>query len=102
MADKVRLAFYSTNCKRCHHLDPQETRRYKCHHINGKVNKHCPAKEIEIVIVGKAMLYAAQVTAARDKRDAQTEARILAIVAKQTDSFKERFYFALENPEIQE
>ncbi len=102
MSDKVPLAFYSSNCKRCHHLDPQEKRRYKCHHINGNVNKHCPAQEIVIVIVGKAMLYASQVLAARDRRDASTEAKILDLVAKQTDSFKERFYFALENPEIQE
>jgi hypothetical protein len=38
------------------------------------------------------------VIAAREKRDAASEARILAQVAKKPASFQERFYSAIENP----
>jgi hypothetical protein len=95
MSDKEYLALYSENCKRCKYLDPQEKRRYKCHYTKG--NKHCPAAEVQIVIVGRAMRYAEQVRVARDKRDTATELKVLSLVSKQSDAFKERFYSTLEN-----
>jgi hypothetical protein len=94
---KEHLALYSSSCKVCGHLDPQEPKKFSsCHYSKGNV--HCPAAEIQIVVVGKAYRYAQQVLAARNLRDASAEARILAIVAKQSAAFQERFYAALENP----
>ena len=98
-SDEVKeyLKIYSTNCKSCYHLDPQETKKYSsCHYSKG--NKQCPAAEIQIVVVGKAYRYANIVLAARNNRDAKAEARILSIVSKQSSVFQERFYAALENP----
>lgn len=93
---KEHLALYSSLCKKCQHLDPDESKRYtKCHYSKG--NDFCPAKEIQIVIVGKAHKYAQQVIAARNTRDVGAEARILQIVEKQSKAFVERFYFYLEN-----
>jgi len=94
---KEYLQLYSTSCKTCAHLDPQETKKYtNCHYTKG--NKHCPASEIQIVVVGKAHRYAKLVLAARNNRDPKAEGRILATVAKQSPAFQERFYAALENP----
>jgi hypothetical protein len=94
---KEFLQLYSASCKTCNHLDPQETKRYSsCHYTKG--NKHCPASEIQIVVVGKAYRYAHLVLAARNKRDPKAEGRILSIVSKQSPAFQERFYAALENP----
>lgn len=89
------LALYSSNCKRCGHLDPDETKKYTtCHYSKG--NKFCPAQEVQIVIVGKAQKYAQQLRAARTQRDVQAEAKILQTVGAMSKAFIERFYFYLE------
>lgn len=94
---RERFALYSRNCKSCKHLDSAETNLYtKCHFSKG--NDQCPAAEVEIVVVGAAYRMARQVLAARDKRDAKEEARILAAVAKESEAFQERFYSAIEHP----
>ena len=78
-------------------MDPSEATSFvKCHFSKG--NKHCPASELVIVVVGQAIRWAGLVIAARERRDPKAEARILAQVAKQPVSFQERFYSALENP----
>lgn len=51
-----------------------------------------------MVVVGAAYRLARQVLAARDRRDAKEEARILALVAKEIPEFQERFYSAIEHP----
>ena len=95
--EKEFLQLYSTNCKCCSYLDAQEKKKFTaCHYTKG--NPHCPAAEIQIVVVGKAYRYAQHVLQARNSRDAEAEARILATVAKQSPAFQERFYAALENP----
>lgn len=97
-AQKEYFALYSSNCKRCAYLDPSEKTKFsKCHYKKGN-NPNCPAKEVQFVIVGKANRLAAQVRVARDNRDAATEARILTMVSKESEAFRERFYFAIENP----
>ena len=94
---REHLALYSGNCKNCKHLDPAETKAYTlCHFSKG--NEHCPASEIQIVVVGAAYRMAKQVIAARDARNAKEEARILARVAKESQAFQERFYSAIEHP----
>jgi hypothetical protein len=94
---RERLAIYSPKCKTCKHLDPAETKAYiLCHFSKG--NSHCPASEVQIVVVGAAYRLAKQVLAARDKRDAKEEARIFARVAKEIPEFQERFYSAIEHP----
>lgn len=96
-ADKERLALYSSRCKTCKHLDPAEAKAYSvCHYTKG--NEHCPAAEIQFVVVGAAYRMAKQVLTARDRRDLVVETEILAKVAKQPEAFQERFYAALENP----
>lgn len=101
MAKKEHLGFFSENCKRCKHLFPSETRSFKiCHYKfgnNGLGNEFCPAADLQIVIVGRAMRWAKLVLTARSGRDAVVEARILSKVSKESQAFKERFYFYLEN-----
>jgi len=101
MEKKEHLALYSTKCKSCAYLFPDETRFYKtCHYKlgnNGKGNRFCPAADLQIVIVGRIMNLVKMLKAARFKRDAKSEARILASVAKESESFIERFYHYLEN-----
>lgn len=95
--EKEHVAVYSDNCFNCNHLIPGKPKKFSsCHYSRG--NKHCPAQGLQIVVVGKAYRYAQQVLSARSSRDAQAEARILAVVAKQSSAFQERFYAALENP----
>jgi hypothetical protein len=92
-----RLALYSTKCKRCKHLDPAEKTAFKnCHFSTG--NKYCPAKGVQMVVVGRAYRLAEQCKAARDRRDAVKEAQVMASVAKENEAFRERFYTALETP----
>ena len=94
--EKEYLQLYNANCKRCSYLDPDETKRFSsCHYSKG--NEFCPAREIQIVVVGKAKRYAAQVLSARESRNAEAEAKILELVAKRSKAFIERFYFYLEN-----
>lgn len=94
--DVTYLQLYSRNCKSCKHLDPTEKKAYTvCHFSKG--NEDCPASEIRFTIVGKANRLARQILSARDARDAQAEAAILAAVSKENEAFQERFYHALEN-----
>lgn len=94
---RERFAIYSRKCKTCKHLDPGETKAYiVCHFSKG--NTHCPAQGVQMVVVGAAYRLARQVLAARDRRDAKEEARILALVAKEIPEFQERFYSAIEHP----
>jgi len=93
---KEFLALFSKRCKSCKHLDPDEAKAWvSCHFSKG--NEHCPAAEIQFIIVGEAYKLAKQVLLARDTRNTAEEARILAKVARESDGFKERFYAALEN-----
>lgn len=93
---REHFAIYSALCKKCGHLDPDEPKKYSnCHFSKG--NKFCPAAEVQIVVVGKAQKYAQQVRAARAKRDARAEAKILALVGAKSTAFIERFYFYLED-----
>jgi hypothetical protein len=95
--EKERVAIYSDNCFECRHLVPSKTKKFSsCHFTKG--NPHCPAQGVLLVVVGKAYRYAQQVLQARTARDAEAEGRILAVVAKQSPEFQERFYAALENP----
>lgn len=90
------LQLYSRNCKSCKHLDPTEKKGWSsCHYSKG--NEECPASEIRFTITGKATKLARQVLAARDARNAEAEANILAAVSKEDSAFQERFYFTLEN-----
>lgn len=96
--EREHLALFSQDCKRCKHLDPAEKTAYtQCHFSKG--NEYCPASDIQIVVVGAAYRLAKQLRAARDQRDATTEARIMAKVAKETEAFQERFYQAIETGE---
>lgn len=91
------LALYSSNCKICKALDASERKTFrKCHYTAG--NRHCPASEVRIVIVGQAYRMAEQVLRARAVRDAEAESKILTAVATHDPDFRERFYHALENP----
>lgn len=90
------LALYRPECKACSHLDPAETTAYPCHFSTG--NRYCPAKGVQIVVVGRAYRLADQVRKARERRDAVREAQIMRKVAKETEAFRERFYKALETP----
>lgn len=92
---KEHLGLYSTLCKKCGHLDPDEPKKYsKCHYSKG--NRYCPAEEVQIVVVGRAQKYAQQVIAARAARNAEAEHKILGQVMAKSAAFKERFYFFLE------
>jgi hypothetical protein len=94
---RERFGLYSDNCKRCKHMDPREKRAWSvCHFSKG--NEYCLASQVRFTIVGKAYRFARQVLSARDHRDAETEAKILALVAKEDADFQERFYYAIENP----
>jgi hypothetical protein len=98
MKEKQResLALFSRRCKTCKHLDPEESKAWvSCHFTKG--NEHCPAQEIQFIIVGEAYRLAKQILLARDVRNAAEEAKILAKVARESQTFQERFYAALEN-----
>lgn len=95
---REHLALFSQDCKRCKALDPAEKMTYTACHFS-KGNEYCPASEIQIVVVGAAYRLAKQLKGARDQRDAQAEARIMAKVAKETEAFQERFYQAIETGE---
>lgn len=92
------LALYSTKCKRCGHLDPDEKRKFTACHFD-KGNTLCPASEVRIVVVGQATSYARQVRKARDERNPQEEARLMAYVSRQSVAFQSKFYSALESKE---
>ncbi len=93
---KEFLSLFSRKCKTCKHLDPEETKAWaSCHFSKG--NEHCPAAEIQFIIVGEAYKLAKQVVLARDTRNTAEEARILSKVSRESETFRERFYAALEN-----
>lgn len=93
---KEFFALYSPNCMTCSHLSETGTIAHvKCHHTKG--NKQCPAAEVRFVVVGEALKYARRVLAARDKRDAAREARVMRYVSTQSEAFRSKFYDYLEN-----
>lgn len=98
MADKEYLALYTKNCLNCSHLVETGKIAYsKCHWTKG--NNLCPAKDLAIVIVGKAKRYSDLVKKARSKRDAAKETSLMEFVSKQSAAFQSKFYDYLENDE---
>jgi uncharacterized Fe-S radical SAM superfamily protein PflX len=95
---RERFGIYSEDCLRCKSLVPSATEKFEACHFS-KGNKFCPASEVQVVVVGKALDYAKRVLAARQKRHIKTEAKILNLVANEPEAFRERFYAFLENPE---
>lgn len=89
------LALYSSKCKRCGHLDPEEEQKFnKCHFSKG--NKECPAQEVRLVVVGEARRLAMAMSKARAARDLNKEAEILSSVAKRDPAFQQKFREALK------
>lgn len=84
------LALYSSKCKRCGHLDPEEERKFKsCHFSSG--NKECPAQEVQIAVVGEAKRLAALCKKARANKDLTKEIKILNKVSKRSAAFQQKF-----------
>jgi hypothetical protein len=84
------LALYSSKCKRCKHLDPEEPKAFtKCHSSAG--NSLCPASEVQFAVVGEAKRFAQAVRRARVKGDIDEEVRILQEVAKRPPAFQHKF-----------
>lgn len=84
------LALYSTKCKRCKHLDPEEEVAFeKCHHSAG--NAECPASEIRITVVGEAKRFALAVKRARSSGNIDREVKILQEVNKRSAAFQHKF-----------
>jgi hypothetical protein len=84
------LALYSRNCKKCKHLDPEETQEFeKCHFNAG--NKACPAKEVQLAVVGEAQKYAQAVRKARAAGNITQEVAILTKVATRSPAFQQKF-----------
>jgi hypothetical protein len=97
--ERERVAIFSANCFECAHLRADKTKLFKaCHFSAG--NRFCPAEGLIFVTVGEAYQLAEQVHDARDKRDAETEARILRKAASLNDYSRERFYAAVENRKL--
>ena len=84
------LALYSSKCKRCKHLDPEEPKAFtKCHSSAG--NKLCPADEVQFAVVGEAKRFAVAVKKARASGNLAKEVRILQEVAKRPQAFQHKF-----------
>ncbi len=84
------LALYSRNCKRCSHLDPEESRAFeKCHFSNG--NQECPALEVQLVVVGEAKRFASAWKKARNEGNLVRQAEILDAVSKRSPAFQFKF-----------
>jgi len=84
------LALYSSDCKKCGHLDPDESFKYdKCHYSRG--NPECPAKEIQFAIVGEAKRFAHATKRARDAGDFAREVKILKAVAGRSEAFQHKY-----------
>lgn len=84
------LALYSDNCLKCSSLVETAKAKFpKCHFRKG--NTECPASEVRIAVVGEAKIYAQRVLNARKQSDFQKEAKLLAYVAKQSESFQLKF-----------
>ena len=89
------FAIYSNNCLKCSHLVDTAVKAYNvCHYSKGNIA--CPASEVKIVVVGKAISLAEKVKQARSERNIGAEARILTQVALMSSAFQERFYSELE------
>lgn len=84
------LALYSRRCKTCKHLDPEEKVAHDdCHFKTG--NKDCPAKEVQLVVVGQARRFAEAMKSAQAKSDLGKQVRILQVVEKRTPAFQHKF-----------
>ncbi len=83
------LALYSRNCKFCKHLDKDEPKTFNCHFSKG--NKDCPAQEVQLVVVGKALRLARAVKKAQSTGDLSREAKILEMVAQKSAAFQFKF-----------
>lgn len=84
------LALYSRNCKSCQSLDPDAPNLFpKCHFEKG--NKDCPAREVQLVIVGPAKRLANLVKQARLHSDLKEEARLLAVASTKSKAFQQKF-----------
>lgn len=94
--EREMLALYSTNCLKCSHLVETGTTAFtKCYFKSG--NTLCPASEVKLVIVGKALSIARRVSKARENRDTALEARLITEVSKGSEAFRSKFYQYLEN-----
>lgn len=97
--ERERVAIFSVNCFECAHLRADKTKQFKvCHFSTG--NRFCPAQGLIFVTVGEAFQLAEQVHQARDKRDADAEAKILRKAATLNEYARERFYAAVENRKL--
>lgn len=95
LEERELLALYSQNCLKCSHLVDVGTRAFnRCHYTQG--NKECPAKEVALVVVGKARQYAQRVLKARTERNLPAEANLLGLVAKESEAFQEKFRLSLD------
>lgn len=84
------LALYSSNCKRCGHLDPEEEKKFnKCHFSAG--NTECPAQEVQLAVVGEAIRLAKAIKKARSDKDMKKEIEILQYVAERSPAFQQKF-----------
>lgn len=84
------LALYSSRCKTCGFLDPEETKKWTACHFS-KGNTECPAKEVQFVIVGEARRYAQAVAKARKTGDLTKEVKLLEVVGKRSAGFQQKF-----------
>lgn len=85
-----QLALYSRNCKKCKHLDPEEKVAFDaCHHTTG--NNDCPAKEVQLAVVGLARRLADNMRKAQAKNDLSRQVQILQKVEARSPAFKQKF-----------
>jgi len=84
------LALYSRKCKTCKHLDPEEKEgQTDCHYSAG--NNDCPAKEVQLVVVGQARRFADAMKRAQAKSNIQKQVEILQAVEKPSPAFQHKF-----------
>jgi hypothetical protein len=84
------LALYSTKCKRCKHLDPEEEVEFnKCHYTAG--NKECPASDVQFAVVGESKRFALAVKRSRASGNIAREVRILKEVNTRSPAFQHKF-----------
>jgi hypothetical protein len=84
------LSLYSKNCKTCQSLDPDAPNLFpNCHFEKG--NADCPAREVQLIIVGPAKRLAAKVKEARMNGDLKAESRLLAFAATKSKAFQQKF-----------
>jgi hypothetical protein len=91
------LALYSRKCKTCKHLDPEEkVAQTDCHFSKG--NNDCPAKEVQLVVVGMARRFAETMKRAQSKSDIPKQVEILQAVEKRSLAFQHKFKEWLAKP----